>query len=230
MSAEQYIASAKQGLINARCWLQTSDWRNGLSTVRSCINYVNTSQIMLNDNRLDERLWILNEVQQFAYHDADSGGISELSSWCEVEYNRILSAFPCHVGALTALGKGWLSKSQYWLSRVCNEDRSDDDDDVAERRRYTPNYVEARAALIPAVDFLARAVDAASRQNCLTGELLALRAEACMSLGNVSPMRDAQGHFKTALRSLKAAFQISNYHLPTHLTRYFKENEHLLRM
>jgi len=75
---------------------------------------------------------------------------------------------------VTALGQAWLSKSQYWLAQVCHEDRSDDDDDVAERRRYTPNYVEARAALMPAVDFFARAADSASRQNCLTGGLLAL--------------------------------------------------------
>ena len=60
------------------------------------------------------------------------------------------------------------------MAKVYHEDRSDDDDDVAEYRRYTPNYVEARAALRPAVDFFAQAVDSASRQNGLTGELLVL--------------------------------------------------------
>lgn len=151
---------------------------------------------MLDYNRLDERLWLLNEVQQFAYHDSDSGGIAEFSSWCEIEYNRILSKNPVDVRALagecncpqyltmswdggliyhpSALGQIWLSKSQYWLARVFNEDRSDDDDEEAECRRFTPDYVEARAALIPAVDFFARAAVAASQQTRLTGELLAL--------------------------------------------------------
>ena len=73
-----------------------------------------------------------------------------------------------------ALGKVWLWKSQYWLAKVHKDDCSDDDDDTAENRRYTPNYVEARAALIPAVDFFTEAVGIAARKNCLTGELLVL--------------------------------------------------------
>ncbi|RPB27168.1 hypothetical protein L211DRAFT_611879 [Terfezia boudieri ATCC MYA-4762] len=230
MTSEQYIASAKQGLINARSYLNTPNWRHGISAVRTCISYVNAAQIMFNDSRLDERLWILNEVQQFSYNDLDAGGVKDLATWCEIEYNRILSTNPSHVGALRALGQAWLWKSQYWLAKVCHEDRSDDDDDVVERRRYTPNYVEARAALMPAVDFLARAADGALRQNCLTGELLALRAEACMSLGNVSPTRDAQVHFKTALRCLRSATMLPSYQLPNHLVQYLRENEHLLRM
>lgn len=100
MTSEQYIASAKQGLINARSYLQTANWRNGISAVRTCISYLNASQIMFNDSRLDERLWILNEIQQFTYHDPDAGGITEFASWCEIEYNRILNTYPTHVGAL----------------------------------------------------------------------------------------------------------------------------------
>lgn len=100
MTSEQYIASAKQGLINARSYLQTPNWRNGVSAVRTCISYVDASQIMFNNSRLEERLWILNEVQQFAYHDLDAGGVKDLATWCEVEYNRILSTNPSHIGAL----------------------------------------------------------------------------------------------------------------------------------
>ena len=194
MASEQYIEAAKQGLTNIRSYLESPTWRDGAVTVRACISYINASQIMLNENRLEERLWLLNEVLRFAYHDPDAGGITEFSTWCEIEYNRILGTNPSHVTALkgmsrktrtavfvpfelthrVALGKVWLWKSQYWLAKVQNDDRSDDDDNIAERRRYTPNYVEARAALIPAVDFFAEAVDVARRQNRLTGELLAL--------------------------------------------------------
>lgn len=45
---------------------------------------------------------------------------------------------------------------------------------MAERRRHTANYVEARAVLMPAVDFFGRAVQNAQNQHCLTGQLLAL--------------------------------------------------------
>ena len=61
---------------------------------------MDASQIMFNNSRLEERLWILNEVQQFAYHDLDAGGVKDLATWCEVEYNRILSTNPSHIGAL----------------------------------------------------------------------------------------------------------------------------------
>lgn len=44
---------------------------------------------------------------------------------------------------------------------------------MAENRRHTANYVEARAVLMPAVDFFGRAVQIAQDQNRLTGELLA---------------------------------------------------------
>lgn len=45
---------------------------------------------------------------------------------------------------------------------------------MAENRRHTANYVEARAVLMPAVDFFGRAVQNAQDQHRLTGELLAL--------------------------------------------------------
>ena len=100
MSADQYIESAKQGLINASDYLKTSNWRAGISAVRTCIGYVDTSGIMHDNNRLEERLWILKMVQQFAYHDQDAGGIREFSNWCELQYNNILCYYPGHVQAL----------------------------------------------------------------------------------------------------------------------------------
>ncbi len=56
------------------------------------------------------------------------------------------------------------------------------DDDVAasraaseaEARLHTPNYVEARALLVPATDLLSAAVNAADGQGTTTGDLLCL--------------------------------------------------------
>lgn len=77
------------------------------------------------------------------------------------------------------LGQAWLSKAQYWLAKIYHEEgspasMSDEDDAVAEKRRHTANYVEARAVLMPAVDFFGRSVQSAQVQGCLTGDLLAL--------------------------------------------------------
>jgi len=45
--------------------------------------------------------WFLDEVQYFAYFEPDSGGVPDVASWCEREWNRVLSVDPHHVGALT---------------------------------------------------------------------------------------------------------------------------------
>lgn len=43
----------------------------------------------------------------------------------------------------------------------------------AESRLYTSDYVEARGVLLPAIEYLKHAVDAARTQNRITGEILA---------------------------------------------------------
>lgn len=75
---------------------------------------------------------------------------------------------------------------------------------------------------MPAVDFLARAVDNATSQRRLTGHLNVLpekRAEASMSLGNVSQSRAARQHIAEAVQSLDAASRIPGYRLPRHLAQ-----------
>lgn len=89
------------------------------------------------------------------------------------------------------IGQYWLSKAQPYLARLPDNSSSSGggssqnpgeeyqqqqakgnttDEDA---RLNTADYVEARAVLIPAVDYFARAVSAAYSQSALTGELLA---------------------------------------------------------
>lgn len=101
---------------------------------------------------------------------------------------------------LLGLGHSWLMKAQRFLAIIHREDAStssgtsndvtspsavsytQQDDDVdheqavseATARLHTANYVEARALLEPATDFLSRAVRAADGENRLTGALLTL--------------------------------------------------------
>lgn len=97
-----------------------------------------------------------------------------------MRYSRIASAgFPSGAYSYAGLGQAWLSKAQYWLAKIHQEEGSssaggEEDDTVAEKRRHTANYVEARAVLMPAVDFFGRAVQNAQNQHGLTGELLVL--------------------------------------------------------
>ncbi|KAL0639692.1 hypothetical protein Q9L58_001259 [Maublancomyces gigas] len=223
---EELVVSSKAELSRVRVSISANptQWRNFTDPVRTCVSNIEASHIMLDNSRLDERLWLIGEVQNFAYFDADSGATTELASWCEREWNRVLSSHPTNIEALKGLGQAWLSKAQYWLARIhqeegCSSTSGEEDDAVAENRRHTANYVEARAVLMPAVDFFGRAVHIAQDQHRLTGELLALRAEACMSLGNVSALKNAQQQFKDAVIALRAAEQTPGYTLPHHLSQ-----------
>lgn len=99
--------------------------------------------------------------------------------------------------SLLGLGHAWLLRSQTSLARIQQEEgssssgmcggdcRSDFTDDLdestdaayaneANNRRHTADYVEARATLQPATEYLARAVHIAERQGVLHGRLLSL--------------------------------------------------------
>ena len=110
-------------------------------------------------------------------------------------------------------------------------------DAEAESRLYTADYVEARGTLLPAVEYLERAVEAARTQEKLTGGLLSVvssghctdsaklltrhhqAAEAFMSLGNVSSLKTNGRYFSKALSFLHTATELPGYVLPHHLQK-----------
>jgi hypothetical protein len=102
---EQLITSAKAGLTTVRNTLShsPSQWKKHTDTVRTCVNNIETSNIMLGSNRLEERLWFITEIQEFAYFDADSGSIADLAAWCEREWNRVLSTDSTNIDALRGM-------------------------------------------------------------------------------------------------------------------------------
>lgn len=171
--AEQYVASAKAGLTNVHRSLKSNPthWRNCTAAVKQSVSYIDHSRIMHDPRRIEERVWILNEVQRFAYFDPDSGGVPGLTAWCEREWNRVLATDSSNLAALTGmshsrarppptlapglippyfgtgLGNAWLCKAQYLLARIHREESKDVDDATAERRLHTADYVEVRALL-----------------------------------------------------------------------------------
>lgn len=118
--------------------------------------------------------------------------------------------------------------------------RSTDRDAEAETRLHTQEYVEARGILLPAIEYLRRAVEEADSQETMNGSLLvtvclashaaSLRvwwsdllleaAEAYMSLGNVSYARTNTDYFRQAIVYLRRASSIPGFPLPAHLQRY----------
>lgn len=104
----------------------------------------------------------------------------------------------------------------------------------AEARLHTADYVEARGILLPATEYMAEAVEAATAQGVISGDLLATvslihsrshsmltilsqAAEAYMSLGNVSYPRTNTRYFREALLYLRRAAELPGYRLPAWL-------------
>ncbi|KAJ6258648.1 hypothetical protein Dda_6696 [Drechslerella dactyloides] len=200
---------------------------------------------------ISQRLKFCKEVLELAYWDVDSGGDRRLAGWVERGLGSIIEANPGHIRALTLLGRSWLLKAQQYLSKI-SEDGSmssssggsfpftntdwtsaDEDRDTAEqdRKRQDGVYVDARTCLMPAVEFLGRAVYAMEISGGVGvrgGEIYVLQAEANMSLGNVTVSSEAQPYFRTAVEALRAASLIESFALPGHLERYLRSFEFVL--
>jgi hypothetical protein len=181
----------------------------------------------------------------------------------QVSVDRLSASAP-RLTNNTAIGRWWLNRSQPLLARIALYDNSSSSEgshsassahkagastsaeerstDAAEReaeaRMHLPDYVEARGVLLPATEYLRQAVDAASAQQTLTGDLLVTvrgalvtlfeqhpklttlqAAEAYMSLGNVSYARVGEGIFERAVLYLRAASTIPSFRLQRHLRR-----------
>ncbi|RDW78146.1 hypothetical protein BP5796_05998 [Coleophoma crateriformis] len=201
-------------------------------------------------NRLPEQIWIIQGLQDFAYHDADSGCIRDVAEWSQSAWLKILRIHPENSQILMGLGSNWLQRAQAVLSKIQNEESNQQTNgssqssepqltsseprneiiadyepptDGRRQRIESANYVEARGYLQPAVDFYTRAVRAADSENSMTGSLLAWAAEAQMSLGNVTGSPRDERYFSQAIRYLRRAEAIPNYTLSIYLQNYLDE-------
>ncbi|PUU73379.1 hypothetical protein B9Z19DRAFT_1095110 [Tuber borchii] len=231
MSHQDLFTNSVREIVNVNRALKRNpdSWQNFIGTVHSYVSNIDQSGVMFDNARLEERLQIIDEVQEFAYFDTDNGGIEGLANWCVREWNRIKESYPDHVGAFEGHGRWWLLNAQQFVAKIASSEESDEEDSVADRRRGTENYYQARVAFASAVSLFKQSEENAKKHHCLTGKLLELKAEACISLGNVSPTRDSRPHFEVALDALRAAERLQGYTLPAHLTQYLREHEYVLR-
>ncbi|PPJ61032.1 hypothetical protein CBER1_01985 [Cercospora berteroae] len=237
MSEEQRIDICKTSLNQILTSLKEDprEWRAHIPLARTIIAHLNATTLMQQTDRLQERVWLIGGLQRLAYADPDSGGAPDVAAWCSQQWAVIQQSQSNNTSALRGLGQAWLARAQPTLARIQREEgRSSGDGPAqsragntssqteAEKRAGTAQYVEARGSLQPAIDFLERAIAAATSQHTLTGDLLATTAEAYMSLGNVTSPRNNQQHFTRALQLLRAANSIEGYQLNRHLQQYLE--------
>ncbi|KAI9764912.1 MAG: hypothetical protein M1840_007937 [Geoglossum simile] len=191
---------------------------------RAAASYIDRSQLMLAPARLDEQIWVVDSLQKFTQGTSATSGVREVALWCEMQWNRILQCHVENLAALQGLGSAWFFKAREPLARIqvtegsLSSGSSSDDEAEAERLRHTQDYVEARALLMSATDFLRRAVGTARRTGRLTGSLLVTSAEANIHLGNVSYRSQSLPYFEDAVRSLREASELPGVKLADHLS------------
>lgn len=73
---------------------------NYVPLARQIVSQVDQSQLMTNLNRLPERAWLLQGLQQYATYDTGTGGAQDVATWCEGQWNRVLQHDPENATAL----------------------------------------------------------------------------------------------------------------------------------
>lgn len=205
-------------------------WETYLASARSAVTALERLHFFRDPARFAEQVWIIQGLQDYAYHDADTGCIEDIAEFCQASWLRVLRNFPENVEVLTGLGQNWLQRAQYTLARIHHEEGADLSSGGSQAvpphpdpRRQGPLYVEARGYLQPAVDFFSRAVQSADSLGITTGDLLAAAAESQMSLGNVTAPPADEQFFTQAIWYLRYAAATPGYSLSIYLQQYLDD-------
>ncbi|KAK3635786.1 hypothetical protein LTR56_014492 [Elasticomyces elasticus] len=249
---ERSISVCKTSVDRIYSMLRTSpqEYQDFLPLARSVISHIDGTSFMQQTRRTAEQSWLIGGLQRLALIDNGNCEALDICTWCTRQWMTVTAREPQNVEALRGLGKAWLGRAQPSLTRIHRTDgcssssrgssqsctRTSNESErrsaaavaEAERRVGTADYVEARGFLQPAIEYLGRAVAAATTQRALSGDLLATTAEAYMSLGNASSPRTNEQYFRRALQLLRAATTIQGYTLSRYLQQYLDDYGRLL--
>ncbi|KAJ5059426.1 hypothetical protein J3E74DRAFT_428980 [Bipolaris maydis] len=201
-----HMLTATVELVNANLDTEPNSWRHQLPAIRNITNSFEISDTAPEQSRRYWQMPLVTVVQRVALADADNGPVSDIADWCLRQLLTLLALYPQdpEILAFTVIGRHWLLQAQKALASIAraeselprNEESNPHPDQFTTQplvetheRINSADYVEARALLVPATDYLQSAVDAAREKGELTGHLLLTAAEAFMSIGNVTSPR-----------------------------------------
>jgi hypothetical protein len=70
------------------------DWEDYLQSARSGMATLDRIHFFRKTDRLIEQIWIIQVLQDYAYHDSDNGCIQDVADWCQKAWLRILRDHP----------------------------------------------------------------------------------------------------------------------------------------
>jgi hypothetical protein len=179
MTEEQRINACKPAISQIYNMLRSSpqEWQSVLNLARTVIAQLDSTTFMQQTARTAEQVWMIAALQTIAFQNVDSGAILDIASWCSRQWLVIVQRDAQNLSALRGLGQMWLSRAQPALAHIHSSQgpsssKGSESAAEAERRIGAADYVEARGFLQPAIEYLERAVAAASGQNAVSDDLL----------------------------------------------------------
>lgn len=93
------LNSCKSAVAQIEAVLQSHPhaWRNYLPSARSIVAAVNSTPSI----GTDDMTWIVTVLQDLGFADADSGGVTDISNWCQSQWLAILESRPNSSAALS---------------------------------------------------------------------------------------------------------------------------------
>ena len=87
--------------LNDVTYTRPHEWESYLPSARSAMTALDHIRFFRDPERVTEQIWIINGLQDYAFHDADNGSIRDIAEWCQTAWLRILRNYPENVETLT---------------------------------------------------------------------------------------------------------------------------------
>jgi hypothetical protein len=100
---EGRVASCKDRVQAIYTMLETksNNWEHHLDSAREVMATLDAVHFMHNRYRQEEQVWIIEGLQNLAYHDASEGVITDIANWCMRQWLAIVQHYPDNFAALS---------------------------------------------------------------------------------------------------------------------------------
>jgi hypothetical protein len=82
---------------------RSEQFERQVALARSIIRSLDQTALLQRATRVDDQVFIISQLQDFAYYDADSGAIRDIAEWCVRQWLRLLQQNPEGVAILQGL-------------------------------------------------------------------------------------------------------------------------------
>jgi len=90
-------------LLNEVVSFRPHEWETYLASARSAMAALDHLRFFRDPQRFAEQIWILHGLQDYSFHDSDSGAIRDIAEWTQTAWLRVLRNYPENADVLTGM-------------------------------------------------------------------------------------------------------------------------------